>query len=332
MASPPASTQAARAIVLVLTLVLGIAGLLSSGQIFTRGYLGLIQRSLVVIQVDPGSPAGAAGIQAGDRILAANGISDSAITECRIEIRNTGVGKPLALHLATPDGQQRAVELVGAPPPLDEVLFRFALAASGLLSLAIGFLIAFQRPERLTLVFFAICYAIAFFLREPPIFDARWVQLAYEVLYNAFTLLLPAFAVHFFLLFPTGTAPRRLPTELLLYLPAALIMLMVRDPTLSSASSRWDALHHETVHRNLTTIYFIVYGALAVALFVRSFRRTREEHERARLRAALIGTVLGLTPLVIAIFLSIFFPAAAPALRFSVLPLLLLPAAFAYAA
>ena len=332
MASPPASTRVARAIVLALTLLLGVAGLLTSGQIFTRGYLGMPQRSLVVVQVDPGSPAAAAGIHAGDRILAANGITDSATAECRIEIRNTGVGKPLVLLLAGRDGQVRHAELVGARPPLDEVLFRFALAASGLLSLAIGFLIAYQRPERLTLVFFAICYSIAFFLREPPILDARWVRLSYEVLYNAFTLLLPAFAVHFFLLFPTGAAPRRRRIELLLYLPAALIMLMVRDPMLSRASSRWESLHHETLHRNLTTIYFIVYAALAVALFVRSFRRTREARERARLRAALIGTVLGLTPLVIAIFLSIFFPAAAPALRFSVLPLLLLPAAFAYAA
>jgi hypothetical protein len=160
----------------------------------------------------------------------------------------------------------------------------------------------------------------------------RWVRLSYEVLYNAFTLLLPAFAVHFFLLFPTGAAPRRRRFELLLYLPAALIMLMVQDPMLSRASTRWESLHHETLHRNLTTIYFIVYAALAVALFVRSFQRTREARERARLRAALIGTVLGLTPIVIAIFLSIFFPAAAPALRFSVFPLLLLPAAFAYAA
>ena len=331
MASPPASTRFARAIVLALTLVLGVAGLFSSGQIFTRGYLGMPQRSLVVVQVDPGSPAAAAGIHAGDRILAANGISDSAITECRIEIRNTAVGKPLALLLAGSDGQVHHAELVGARPPAGEVLFRFALAASGLLSLAIGFLIAFQRPERLTLVFFAICYSIAFFLREPPILDTRWVRLSTR---SSTT--------------PSRCSCRRSPcTSSCSSRPAPPRAAGGRaapvlaggthhaDGPGSDAQSGVEPLgfapprnappesHHHLFHR----LWRTGGGALRALLPAHP-----EARERARLRAALIGTVLGLTPIVIAIFLSIFFPAAAPALRFSVLPLLLLPAAFAYAA
>jgi phosphoserine phosphatase RsbU/P len=329
--SLPPRTHAARAIVLLLSLGLGVAGLVSSGQIFSRAYLGMTQRSLVVVQVIPGSPAAAAGIHPGDRVTAANGIADSATTECRIEIRNTEVGQPLALRLADAGGE-REVVLVGARPPADELLFRFALAGSGLLSLAIGFLIAFQRPERLTLVFFAICFGIAFFLREPPILHEHWLRMGYELLYNVITLLLPAFAVHFFLLFPTGAAPRRRGLELLIYLPAVLISLMFGEPMFWHASSRWAAIYHESLHRDVTTLYFVVYTALAVALFVRSFLRTRGTPERARLKAAFIGTVLGTTPLVIAIVLSFAFPVVAPALRFSVLPLLLIPMAFAYAA
>jgi sigma-B regulation protein RsbU (phosphoserine phosphatase) len=304
----------------------------SSGQIFSRGYLGMTQRSLIVVQVNPDSPAAAARIRPGDRILSANGITDSVTAECRIEIRNTEVGEPLALRLATRDGRTRDVVLIGAPPPADEIGFRFALSAAGLFSLLIGFLIAFQRPERLTLVFFAICYGIAFFLREPPIFHARWIKMGYEVLYNLFTLLLPAFAVHFFLLFPTGAAPRRRRFEILLYVPAALISLVFQEPMLSPPPSRTAAIHNESLHRDVTTLYFVIYSALALTLFVRSFKRTCGGRERARLKAALIGTVLGLAPLGIAIVLSFLFPAAAPALRFSVIPLFLIPAAFAYAA
>jgi sigma-B regulation protein RsbU (phosphoserine phosphatase) len=304
----------------------------SSGQIFSRGYLGMTQRSLIVVRVLPGSPAAAAQIRPGDQILSANGIADSATAECRIEIRNTEVGEPLALQLIARDGRMRQVVLVGAPPPPNEIFFRFALAAAGFLSLLIGFLIAFQRPERLTLVFFAICYGIAFFMREPPIIHDRAIKLSYEVLYNLFTLLLPAFAVHFFLLFPTGAAPRRRWLEVLIYVPAALIALMLQEPILISAPSRTAAINYESLHRDVTTLYFVIYTALAIALFVRSFLRTRDGRERARLKAALIGTVLGLAPVVLAIVLSILFPAAAPALRFAVLSLCLIPAAFGYAA
>jgi phosphoserine phosphatase RsbU/P len=323
---------AARVTVLLLAIALGAAGLVSSGQIFTRAYLGMTHRSLTVMQVEPGGPAADAGIRAGDRILAVNGIPDSATAECRLELRSTNAGEPVRLLVESPGGAPRMAELAGAAPGPTEIAFRFMFATAGLVSLAIGSLIAFQRPERLTMVFFGICFTIAFFLREPPILDSPVARQLHETLYNLFTILLPAFAVHFFLLFPNRPSSRRRWLEPLIYLPAVLIAVLLIAPISSGGQSRAAALHRDTLNREVTTLYFIAYGALAVGLFVRSFRRTRGEHERARLRAALYGTLLGLLPIVVTSILANVLPSAVPILRFSAIALLLIPAAFAYAA
>jgi len=322
---------AARVAVLLLAIALGAAGLVSSGQIFTRAYLGMTFRGLTVMQVEPGGVAANAGIRAGDHILAVNGIPDSAIAECRLELRNTKAGEPVRILVGSAGAPPRQIEFLGPAPEPAEIAFRFMVATAGLVSLAIGTLIAFQRPERLTLVFFGICFMIAFFLREPPILDSQAARQAHEILYNIFTLLLPAFAVHFFLLFPNRAATRRRWLEPLLYAPAVLIAVLIGAPILGGPS-RAAALHREMLQREVSTIYFIAYGALAIALFVRSFRRTRAEHERARLRAALYGTLLGLLPIVVTSILANLLPSAVPILRFSAIALLLIPAAFAYAA
>jgi len=331
----PAGTRAARAIVLGLSLALGIGGLVSSGQIFTRAYLGMNHRNFTVAQVSPGGPAADAGIRTGDRIVAVDGIPVSASTQARLALRGLRAGGALHLRLMSPDRAERTVILSGIKPPWNEIAWRFTTAAAGLCALLVGLFLAYQHPEKLTLVFFGICFAIAFFLREQPILlSAGWRNL-HEVLYNFFELLLPALFVHFFILFP-GRSPshRRRLMERIIYLPAIAVAVVTQGHLVHLGTrGGGDVLQRESLHLTLTTIYFVAYAALAVILFVRSFRQTRSGSERAQLRAALWGTVLGLTPLVGGTILANAFPAAnLPGLRYSVLALLLIPGSFAYAA
>jgi sigma-B regulation protein RsbU (phosphoserine phosphatase) len=334
MATRPAGIWIARAIVVVLSIVLGTAGLVSSGQIFTRAYPGMNHRNFIVAQVSPGGPAAAAGIHPGDRITAVGGVPTSSAAECRLALRGLRVGASLSLQLVAPDGQTREVVLTGEKPPWNEIVWRFTSAAAGLCALLVGLFLAYQRPEKLTLVFFGICFAIAFFLREQPILPPGW-RTFHEVFYTLFELLLPALFVHFFILFPSRPPSRqRHQLERILYLPAITVAVLTQESVLGLRV--WggsDALQRESVNLALTTIYFVTYAVLAVILFVRSFQQTRTERERAQLRVALWGTVLGLTPLVAGTILANLFPTAdLPGLRYSVLALLLIPASFAYAA
>jgi sigma-B regulation protein RsbU (phosphoserine phosphatase) len=222
--------------------------------------------------------------------------------------------------------------LTGAAPPTSEVVWRFAMGATGLCALALGFFLAWQRPDKLTLVFFGICFSIAFFLREHPnITSAAW-RYAHETFYTLFQWLLPAFVVHFFLLFPErrGSSRRRL-LERLVYVPAGIVAVWLLVGATGAPGG--DARAVEVVHSILATVYFVVYLALAVALFVRSYRRVRAPAMRTRLRAVVWGTVFGITPLVAAVVIMLLFPTHnPPGVRYSMLALALIPLSFAYAA
>ena len=334
--SPRQSLLPARIAIVALTLLLGAAGLAGSGHIFTRGYLGMSHRNLTVAQVIPGGPAALAGIRPGERILAVGEAPAADFNACSYRLRSLLVGESVSLELATPGGRpdSRTVLLTCAPPPPGEILWRFLLAAAGLFTLAVGFLLAYQRPEKLTLVFFAICFSISFFLRERLIVEPAAGRQIHDVLYALFELLLPTFFIHFFLLFPARppSARRRL-AERLIYVPPILIALGL------IASRAWldpeaiGPLRRESLHLLVATLYVLASTASAVALFVRSYRATRIERERAQLRAVVWGTVLGIAPLLIAFVLANLLPATAlPGLRYTIFALLLIPASFGYAA
>jgi sigma-B regulation protein RsbU (phosphoserine phosphatase) len=346
----------ARAVVVVLTLLLGAAGLAGSGHIFTRGYLGMSHRNLTVAQVSRGGPAAAAGLRPGDRILLVDTIPATELHAANYRLRSVRVGETLALAVAASDAAagpsaatstgapaatsagaaaaSRRVSLTAAPPPAAEILWRFLLGAVGLFTLAVGFLLAFQRPEKLTLVFFAICFAISFFLRERLIIESATWRVLHDRLYEFCELLLPTFFIHFFLLFPTRppSARRRL-LERLIYVPPILItlgMIALRarpDPDPAAAFRR------ESLRLLIATLYVLASSAFAVLLFVRSYRATHADRERAQLRAVVWGTVLGIAPVLSGFVLANLLPAAElPGLRYTIFALLLIPASFGYAA
>jgi sigma-B regulation protein RsbU (phosphoserine phosphatase) len=321
----------ARVFIVAITVGLGVVGLIGSGQIFQRAYLGMVHRNLTVTLVTPRGPAEAAGIEAGDRILEVEGVPAEQVVLARLTLRNARAGDVLDLLVAHRDGTRSRIALRGAPPPTSEVVWRFSRGLAGLCALALGFLLAYRRPEKLTLVFFGISLSMAFILCEPPSITSRSWDYLHESFYSFAQYLLAAFFVHFFLVFP-ATTQRRQRFEKLVYVPA--IVLSCGHQILAFAARRGEKVFAlESLHLILATIYFIVYIGLAITLFVRSFQRTRSPALRARLRVAVWGTVLGLAPMLITAVLVNLFPSRDfPGARYTVLALVLIPASFAYAA
>ncbi len=333
--SPRRARSLARAAVVVLTILLAAAGLAGSGHIFTRGFLGMSHRNLTVAQVSRGGPAEAAGIRPGERILAVGAIPATELPTCNYRLRSIRVGETLALEIGAGAGiATRRTSLTAARPPEGEILWRFLLAAAGLFTLAVGFLLAYQRPEKLTLVFFAICFSISFFLRERLIIESATWREVHDRLYELFELLLPTFFIHFFLLFPARlrSARRRL-VERLIYVPPVLITLGVIALRAWLDPDPGGAFRRESLRLLVATLYVLASTAFAVVLFVRSYRATRAGRDRAQLRVVVWGTVLGIAPLLIAFVLANLLPAVGlPGLRYTIFALLLIPASFGYAA
>ncbi len=317
-----------RWLVVSLTVAVLVLGLIGSGEIFNRAYLGMTARNLHVVHVEPGGPADAAGLLAGDTLTEVDGIPRHALVMARLRLRGARAGQTLELGVQRGDQTPRAVTLRGAAPPRSEVIWRFLMGFAGFGSLILGAFVAYRRPEKLTLVFFCITLAIAFFLREHPRITWPPLHYAHELVYSSFQWFLPAWLLHFFLLFPKEIASRR--TQWLIYLPA--ICLTGVWQIVHGLGDPVRAVAREELHLTVSVVYFILYTAISLGLFIRAFRRAESAETRARLRVALWATGLGLAPTLGASIIAQLVESPPPSLRYSLLAWVLMPAGFAYAA
>jgi serine phosphatase RsbU (regulator of sigma subunit) len=293
-------------------------------------YTGLLLRGDWVARVEPGSPAAAAGIQPGDRLLRDPALSAGPQSPL------SGVEPGVTVHLL----RERAsnlddITLTPWPLPVEErrVMALLLAVASGFLVL--GGWVWSERRDRMTRAFFLMCLAFACLIAPFPRFRTAGANLAYETLYSGITIFLPALLIHFFALFPNSTQTRGVLTRVtrIGYGVAAglfgIEILLAIVPLLARHAI-------DPVQELLQSVAALWFGAgtlAAMVLFVRSYVRSRDEDARRRLRVALLGTMLGVGPLAAVILLRNLMPGfSLPAERGVVVLTLFVPASFAWAA
>ena len=157
--------------------------------------------------------------------------------------------------------------------------------------------------------------------------DTLW-KLAWvaEDVYRAF---LPALLLHFFLIFPRPVRDRRvLP---LLYLPA--LAYAAAEVTLLSMTPSPAAARFLEGATRFWYIYFAAYAAAVITRLVNIVRRHRQDAEAEKqVRWIGLGVIVGLAPFLILSALPRAFGLESPLLStVAVVPLVLIPLAFAYA-
>ncbi|HEY1434814.1 MAG TPA: PDZ domain-containing protein, partial [Thermoanaerobaculia bacterium] len=221
--------------------------------------------------VEAGSAAARAGLEAGDRILLADGQTASSLEHPERQLARKPF--PHALVVLSSKGEIRGVSL-GEPSVHFDATYLF-LAFVGILYLLIGlFTIARDRTGP-ALIFWALClcsFAIYVLTPAGPR-DALWrISWLTEDFFRAF---LPALLLHFFLLFPRPIRARRVVP--LLYLPAAAY-LVAEFSVLGARATPAAAAYLEACER-----FWFVYFALAVsgvlARLLELMRRRREDAE-----------------------------------------------------
>src|SRR5262249_28623951 len=104
------------------------------------------------------------------------------------------------------EARQIEVVPIRLPPGERRMMAALFAVASGFVLL--GGWVWSERRDRLTRPFHALCLAFAVMLAPPPQLEWPVASVAYELLYTAATLALPALCIHFFALFPEPRAPR----------------------------------------------------------------------------------------------------------------------------
>jgi two-component system NtrC family sensor kinase len=293
---------------------------------------------VVASEVAPDSPAAAAGVRAGDVLLAIDGRPVDRPAEVFDLLHSSQEGQPLRYTVLRL--QSRAVTDVRlAPVPQGNTTLYYVLAAVGLFTLLVGVSVRLRRPSEpatlhflwLTLAFFGV-FAFSF---NGSLDVVDWMFFWIDTL--ALLLLAPLF-LHFTLFFPDRPrawvdgrmGPFVAP---LIYLPGLLI---AAARIFAVARAGQDASFYITgvvgTLERIEPLYLSLCVLAGLGVLVRAFGQVRSGTAQRQLRWIVWGTLFGGVPFAVGYALP-FALGARPtlAMQLTAIPLGLIPLAFASA-
>ena len=334
--------------VVIILLGLGIANIATFGSWheFEDGVLwGFRADAVTALEIAPGSPAAAAGIERGDVLLGVNG-SPVQTPDDIVEYEHRAHAGTRLDYTLVRLGTRQALQVSLAPTPRGSTMY-FVLAAVGLFTLLVGASVRLRRPrDQATLHFFWLC--VAFFGVFTFSFNGSFDRLDW-VFYWGDTIawaLLPPLLLHFTLVFPerperVDAAPGEAGASGL-RASATLVPLMYL-PALALASGRIVALARAAENGPLFStvieilnrgehVYLAVCAVGALVVVARGCRQITSLTARRQLRWIAWGTALGAGPFALAYALPWALGIDPPmALQLTAIPLGLVPLTFASA-
>jgi phosphoserine phosphatase RsbU/P len=301
--------------------------------------------------VDPGGPALAAGIQAGDRVLGIGRRLVNTASDASEELLKHSIGENVPYLI------RRGENMLDLPVKLASVrlggtTYLYA-AALGFLFFLIGlFVFRHQPDDRAARLFFLLCvlFLLFFVCRLRPA-SYWWIDVFVQNTGTVSLFLLPAVFIHFFLIFPrskqlsfagvdewTGEAPARWKSWLQDFLSASpgLFYLLYAIPPFvflydvfrQVRGERVSVLSGAPLSSWVLLGDYLVLGLIALA---HSAFTLPDARERRQAFHVFVGTILGTAPFVL---LGIVLPSAFRIddyVFWGIVPMILIPLTFAYA-
>lgn len=273
-----------------------------------------------VASVTEGSPAEAAGLQAGDRIVAIDGVpTDDLNAMFRLHRGEIGQSRVLRVEREGEEGPFEVSLTLGPAAPRQ----RWTSLAAGLMALVFLFcgLGAFTRapgPATRLLALLGLCGMLSF--TAPPYLDSATPRLLGATVSTLAFLAIPALLIHFLLRFRSqdGVSRRAFAA---LYLPWAAIGLL----------SAWTILVQAqllTMTRAVTATVVVAQILFALGVLIRGYvKASSEERAAFGLHVLLAGFVVGIVPVLVGSFVP-----SLPGSRYYVFTLVAIPAALAWSA
>jgi two-component system, NtrC family, sensor kinase len=288
-------------------------------------------------EVAAGTAADAAGLRAGDLLLAIDGRPIEAPAAV-VSVLHAAQPQQTLRYAVLRLGEQSLVEINLRPVPQGNRPLYFILASVGMFTLLVGTSVRLRRPrDAATLHFFWLC--LAFFGTFTFSFSGRLDRLDWFFYWadGVAELLLPPLFLHFAMVFPER--PRSWARETtgrallpLLYLPALLLLSANIIAVKRSAMDPQLFVRAIAAIDRVTPLYQSICFIGGLLILVRALRRVRSLTSRRQLRWIVWGTALGAGPFafVSAVPFALGFTPTLP-MEITVVALALVPLAFASA-
>ncbi len=293
-------------------------------------------QGVVAKRIAAGGPGDRAGVQVGDVLLAVDGREALSATQVETRLASRKSGDTLRYALLRAD-ERRALDVAVTPLPKGDVTLFYYLSLFGFFSLTVGTIVMIRRPpDRSALHFYAIC--LLFFLLYSTSYTGK-LDLADWMLFwidHLAILLLPVVFLHFCLSFPERRLPRSrrwvVPAA---YMPAfglagAAVASQFLFATTKSGYALWNV---SAALDRAKPLYFAAVFAIAFAVLLNSYHRTRSPLARRQMKWLVWGTGAGVFPFLLVYAVPFALgrePQLVPALV-AYVSLAIIPLALAYA-
>lgn len=303
---------------------------------FSRApYVGIQHHNLIIQAIEDDSPNRGLGLKPGDRILSVNGVIPRNLNHFTYLIFANRAFEPIPFMVARADSSfQVTVRSLAQPPP--RVSRKLSLMVVGFSFILMGSVVIMKRPDILGTLFTVNCFIFSFLITERPVTAIPLMHIVGELAYDFLFIFLPAFFLHFFLLFPgreieRGT--RRSAVVKFLYIPPALLSLSTFVLALwrYSGGTGADLTGVINTMEALTVVYWVVYMIASLVVFIRTYAIS-ERVQRVKFRIVIVGVALGIVPITVLMLIKQFQPTATvPARDLWALFLSFMSISFAYA-
>lgn len=191
--------------------------------------------------------------------------------------------------------------------PQKKIYSRFALSLTALTFILVSFIVIFKRPDILGILFASNCILIAFLLTLRPVISHSFFHITGELIYDGLFSFLPAFFLHFFLIFPgkeiqQGT--RRFIIRKILYIPPTIFFIALFLLALYHYSTG-GGQNAAFLMNAIGSIYWALYMIASPVFFIRTYV-TSDKIQRIKFRIATIGLVIGVVPVSVVLIVKQF--------------------------
>jgi two-component system NtrC family sensor kinase len=290
---------------------------------------------IVAAEVAAGTPAAAVGLRRGDLLLAIDDRPVQEVADVVAVLHASGSDRTLR-YTTLRLGTREVIDVRLAPVPTGPGALYFVLAAVGIFTLLVGGAVRLRRPrDPATLHFFWL--AVAFFGVFTFSYSGRFDRLDWVFYWaDAISILaLPPMFLHFTMVFPER--PRRwsggaagYALVLVAYAPAVVLGVSRILAVLGGASDAVGFVSTTTTLERLELFYLAICLIGGLGFLVRALSQVSTITARRQLRWIAWGTALGAGTFAMGYALP-YALGVEPSMEFSVIPLGLIPLAYASA-
>ena len=310
---------------------LAIAGLSIADMFFQKPYDGIASSytkgNLAITEITPKSPAAQAGLKPGDLIL---GIAHQIVkfpSDAGRVLMKQKIGKTIS-YLIQRDKRIFTIALkLGKYRLVSASYYYYAII--GLIFFLVGLFVFLFKPEdpAATLFFLMNTSFFLFLVCSLRPYSYYWVDWFVHSAGTFSLFLLPAFFLHFFLIFPEPK-PWISKNPKILYLIYSLPALLFL-PNFLSYFIKYSSQPFLKYWPSWGLL--VLYFTLGIFSFIHTFLQAKDHHIRRKLRVILWGIILGLVPFIIFGVILGSLLQNSQYLLVGVIPMVFVPLSFAYA-